>query len=185
MNLYLNSKTYCVLIILLTYLFIGCSSDLVDPIPEEPTDTISGIYFIHGTQIDTVFTYWPWPPGELPTVRSVDTTQISFTLNVKNVEAKQDTIQFHGLLGVNAGYVRPWRNLTAILSPDCFLERDCAYAKLDGEEFILEFGGITPLRTAPYYYGTGSLKNGRMALNTWFMYRGASSTYYLEGTKVE
>lgn len=185
MNLYLNSKTFCVLTILSTYLFIGCSSDLVDPIPEAPTDTISGIYFLHGTQIDSVFTRWPWPPGELPTVRSVDTTQISFTLNVKQVETKQDTIQFHGLLGVNAGYVRPWRNLATILSPDCYHEMDCAYAKLDGEEFILRFGGFTPSRSSAFYYGLGTLENGRMTLNTWFMYRNSSSTYSLEGTKIE
>ncbi|TVQ06079.1 MAG: hypothetical protein EA359_01655 [Balneolaceae bacterium] len=133
-------------------------------------NTVAGFYYMHGTRIDIRSTY---PGGGIIVT---DTLHISFTLNIKPVENKQDTIQFFGLEGVNAGEY-------SFLPADCSIlhsEDVCAYARLENSDFEIDF-----LRPGGSYWGSGSLENGVLTLETEYHYRGRGIQYSLHGVKIK
>lgn len=166
--------TEAVLAIVLATLLIGCSSNSVDSEPEESEglDTISGVYFLHGTKINQDVCWIPIKCEEGEPISS-DTLDIAFTVNVEWIEERQDTLKFIGLEGANTG-VRH-----VLYPPICIYPRDCAFAKLTDTEFEMDL-----LTSAGRYSGTGTLREGTLTLDTEFSYRTVLIKYDLTGPKI-
>lgn len=160
-------------IIILGVFILCCSENSVEPEPEKPEDTVSGIYYLHGTKIQIKYDF-PWPSwGGEEVILSQDTSQLAFTTTIKLLENKPDTVQFFGLEGANAGW--------SVFPQNCSeLHIYCAYATYRGH--ILELDLSSP---DGIYIGKGTLKDGKMTLDTHFEYRHTRLDFKLEGEKVE
>ncbi|MDZ7718274.1 MAG: hypothetical protein U5K72_05575 [Balneolaceae bacterium] len=154
--------------------YSGCSENPSESDPE-PVDEISGVYFVHGEQVNLTYDF-PWPSwgGDI-VILSRDTIETSFTLEIKLVENRPDTIRFFGLHGANDGKkgALPW-------TCDEFTPFDCAFANLTGSEFVVDIS--SPLGT---YDAMGKLENGEITLDAHFEYRGIGIDYSLKGVKVQ
>lgn len=135
-------------------------------------DNLSGIYFLHGTRINLKYDF-PWPQwGGEEVILSADTVEVVFSINIIVAENKQDTLQFFGLDGANAG--------NSVLPLNCTRGVPlCAYAEfINGE---MEFN----IRDANgEYNGVGTLDQNGITLNTHFEFRSDGVDYILTGKKV-
>lgn len=158
------------------FLFIlsGCSGSSVSTENDElKEDTISGIYFLHGTKITYRYDF-PWPSwGGEEIILETDTTTLSTTIYIERIDQDRDTLQIIGLNGLNAGTHR-------VLPPDCISLADrCAYVPFTDD--VIEFNFFEP---GGNFTGTGILSDGKMSLNTKFEYRSIGIYYNLTGEKV-
>ncbi len=174
----LTNKQYPIIILgACVYVLIilsGCSGSSVSPEQDElKDDTISGIYFLHGTKITHRYDF-PWPSwGGEEIILETDTTSLSTTIYIDRIDQYRDTLQIIGLKGLNTGTHR-------VLPPNCISLPDrCAYVPFtDG---VIEFNFFEP---GGYFTGRGSLSDGKMSLNTKFEYRSIGIYYNLTGEKV-
>lgn len=137
-------------------------------------EVLSGVYFLHGTKVELEYDF-PWPQwGGEEVILSADTSQVAFIVNVRMVEGKQDTIQFFGLEGANAG-------AEAVFPLNCSnLPETCVYAK--SATSVIEFNIREPNGV---YTGTAAFSEGKMTLNAHYEYRPDGIDYKLQGMKVE
>ena len=157
-------KTFLALSVLLFSLFILSCSETPTKSEPESVDEISGYYFIHGTKIEYEF-YFPWSDDN---IESADTLEIAFTVLIRKMQEKKDTVQFVGL-------EKAFTYIT-----ECNTQLHCAYSKISGSE--LEFDVSIP---SGRYYGSGTLADGKLTLDTKFRYRGNGTDYQLEGNVIE
>lgn len=148
---------------------------------EKSFESVSGLYYIHGYQVSLRFCYMSnlCEPGE---VLSRDTVRTSFIVNVKVFDEQEGLLQFSGLEGADIR-VRQASYSGSTSSPRCVKHQrpqDCAVAGLNGDQ--LEFDLLSAFGR---YYGGGTLKDGKMTLETKFHYRGMGIDYFLEGIKIE
>jgi len=155
--------------------FNSCNS--VDP-DAKAVDKMSGIYYMHGTKIITIypctFTCFDMEPY-------VETTTVAFTMNMEPVDGKRDTIRFFGLMGADAGESGT-RGFREFLFPiELFYSEEFkVYAHLTGSTFEID------LATAgPQYTATGILQNNAIQLSGQYHYRQRTFAYELEGVKIE
>lgn len=164
-------------IIFFLLILSGCSDGTVSPEPNEPTDTISGIYFLQGTKIEHTYDF-PWPSwGGEEVINTADTSNIAFTTQIRFFKDRygEKTLQFYGLEGLNAGE-------NAIFPPDCstYAPSTCGHLKFNNSTFEFDLFG-----SAGSFTGTGTLNEGLMSLNTKYEYRPTGIYYDLTGMKVE
>lgn len=141
----------------------------------EPEETVEGFYFLHGEKIEIKYKF-PWPSiGGEEIIISRDTVETSFTVEIKLVGSRVDTIQFFGLHGVNAGS-------RGILPGNCeeFTPDYCAFASLIDSDLDIEL-----LSPSGEYTANGTLENGQISLDAHFEYRSDGISYSLKGVKVE
>lgn len=91
-----------------------------EPEPEAPVDTISGVYFLDGSQ-----THWFWDCFNCFTDENPFRNGTEFSVNVQLVQDKVDTVRFYGLEGADAGIAEK------MVFPDCIHPYDCkVYGRL-------------------------------------------------------
>jgi hypothetical protein len=162
---------------LLVITSIGCSGNSVSSDPKEPEDAISGTYFLHGTQVNLRFC---WPQDCGATV--LDTISTSFTVTIKKIPEKPDTLRFSGLEGADIS-LRHIFYTGHTSSPYCVFGEErsyCADALYRNQQ--LEFNLGSPFGR---YFGEGTLTNGELQLETHFRHRGAGADYFLQGFKID
>lgn len=130
---------------------------------------VEGAYFMHGTIVEQSFEF-PW--GEDHLVRS-DTVTVSFVTTIRMVEEKEDTVQFLGLIGANAGRQNA-------LPVRCEHPDNCGYAAF--KMGLFQFDTLTP---GGYFTGTGQLEGDLLSIKASFKYRGIGEIYELKGEKIE
>jgi hypothetical protein len=137
------------------------------------TESVSGVYFMHGTIIEYTYDF-PWPQwGGEKVILDTDTTTISFVTTIQMVEEKQDTVQFFGLAGVNASR----DNILPVL---CDNPANCGYANFEMSLFQFNYRN-----GAGEFTGTGRLDGEILTLDTYFEYRAIGIEYDLQGKKIE
>lgn len=139
--------------IFLSVILFGCSVD-----SKEPVDNISGVYYLRGTQTHSGLSCFNCLDYEAPYINYTE-----FSVYVKLVKDKVDTVRIYGLEGTDAGIAEK------MLFPDCTTPDDCkVYGKRtpSGEiEIDIEHNGrryqasgyITSL-TAHYSHGNVSVE---------------------------
>lgn len=149
----------------------------------QPSDAISGVYFMHGIKISEIY---PCTFNCFDMEPARDTTMVSFTTNIWLVPEKTDTLRFFGLLGANAG--ESGRNqfkeflFSTSVHDDEDDEQYRIYGRMtDNSEFEIEVWG-----TGSRYIGAGSFqKNNTIQLEGMYQYRNRSFAYELVGVKIE
>lgn len=149
----------------------GCGDGkLTGPKPDLKKDIVSEFYLLEGWKMESR-SCWVCDMEEFEQ-RIIDTTRISFEIEVQWMEGKPDTVGFYGLEGANAGE-------NVVYPPHCVNMEDCmVYAKFTGRKLEFDTGDWGYL-----YKGTGTLENGIIELKTFHRYRGLRIEYELEGRK--
>ena len=138
-------------------------------VTSELSGDVEGAYFMHGTIIEQTYEF-PW--GEEHLVRS-DTTTVSFVTTIQRVEEKEDTVQFFGLIGANAGK----QNALPVV---CESPTYCGYAAFESGVFHFDY-----LSPGGRFTGSGQLEGNVLTINSSFKYRGIGEIYELRGEKIE
>lgn len=162
-------------ILIFLFLLTCCSETPSEPKAEpEPEETVAGFYFMQGEQVNLTYQF-PWPQwGGEEVILSRDTIETSFTMEMKFVVNKPDTIQLYGLHGVNDGN-------RFLFYPDCTeTPTTCAYGKIVEDKLEIQLSHSTGKYTA-----MGTLKNGEIFLDAHFEYRNVGVEYSLKGMKVK
>lgn len=164
------------IILLILSLLLGCS----DPLKPDYSESVVGTYRLSGKQINLRYCYLGGPGNcSIDEVIESDTLDVSFEMKIKPVPNKKDTIWVSGLEGADVS-VQNAEFSGGGANPNCSFEKDCPYVKLVGE--TLKFD----MNTWGYrYYGTGTIVDGKMSLNTYYRYRPHGVHYILEGEKIE
>lgn len=147
---------------------------------EKTADEYSEFYYMKGIQISQRLCFIG-PSCEHGEVMESDTLKNSFLVQLTFSREKPDSVLFNGLEGVNT---RPRDmfdgfNGGPAAYPECSPSLDCGHALINGNE--LEFSLGTP---EGRYFGTGTLENDRLTLETQYNYRGNAAVYILEGQKI-
>jgi hypothetical protein len=174
----INYNISCIGIFFL--LLFSCTDNSTAPDDNEPDDEISGTYFLEGYQVNLDLCY-VGQNCEGNEVLSRDTVQRSFSVEIELVNNRTDTLLFKNLEGADIGIKHPEYSGHAAdvdcpsSSPDY-----CAYAHFQNN--ALQFNIVTQ---PGEYFGTGTLSNEKLTLETSFRHRGAGVDYVLSGVKQE
>jgi hypothetical protein len=98
---------------------------------------------------------------------------VSFVTTIRRVEEKQDTVQFFGLIGANAGKQN-------VLPVTCEVSDNCGYAAFEMGVFQFEY-----MAPGGYFTGSGRLDGDLLTISASFKYRGIGEVYELRGEKIE
>lgn len=141
-------------------------------------DPNQGTYLIQGVQINKYLCAIGCN-GEQGSILSSDTLYRSYEISIEMIDFREDTLRFRHLEGTEVDVMGiPYQGHTS--NPDCYMnEEDCSYSKLTGNQ--LEFDILSPFA---WYYGTGTLHNGNLKLETTFYYRGIEVDFYFTGYKI-
>lgn len=159
--------SFCTVLTVSVSLF-SCSGVSTDTDPDnEFTDRISGLYYLSGHKIKTTNT------GFVDQTR--DSIGVTFTVNIKMIKEKEDSIRFLGLEAVDTG------EMEKRVFPKCINPENCrVYGKIiDNEEFIIY---ITNERRS--YQGNGILGNRDIELNARFEDESTTIEYFLTGKQI-
>lgn len=171
-----------ILVFLFFTVFVGCSENPAKSVPdnERTEEAVSHNYYLmKGTQVSKKFCYVSnlCDSGEL---LESDTLQTSFLVEVVPQENKPDSILFAGLEGVDTRAREMYSGFNGGTAAYLGCENHaCSYAKKTENElaFFLESPGGA-------YYGSGSLNNDLLILETEYYYRGSGADYFLEGKRI-
>lgn len=152
------------------------SCNTVDP-HTKALDNMSGVYYMHGTKISTVypctFTCFDMEPY-------VDTTRVAFTMNMEPVDEKKDTLLFFGLLGADAGDSGPYQHTENLFPIELFYQEEYKiYANVAGNTFEIELWSA-----GPHYKATGIVEDGMIELEGYYRYRNRTFAYSIAGKKI-
>lgn len=155
--------------------FNSCNS--IDP-HAKAVDKMSGIYYMHGTKIITIYPC-TWTCFDMEPY--VESTTVAFTMNMEPVDGKRDTIRFFGLMGADAGESGT-RGFKEFLFPieSFYSETRTVYAHLNDNTFEIDL-----MTAGPQYTATGILQNNAIQLSGQYHYRQRTFAYELEGVKIE
>lgn len=109
---------------LCVWLLISCADQAVEqdpePEPDPSIDTISGVYFVDGSQ-----SHWFWDCFNCKTDENPFKNGTEFSVNAQLVKDKVDTVRFYGLEGADAGIAEKK------VFPNCTHPNDCrVYGRL-------------------------------------------------------
>ncbi|WP_234568087.1 hypothetical protein [Rhodohalobacter sp. 614A] len=142
-------------------------------------ESISGMYFLHGTKISTIypctFTCFDMEPAR-------DTVSVAFTTNVWLVQEKTDTLRFLGLLGADAGESGP-NQFNEFIFPIELQDEDQyrIYGRIsDNSEFEIDLKSAGPRYTA-----AGSFTGKTIQLEGQYHYRQRTFEYSFQGVRIE
>lgn len=165
---------------LLIMLWVSLSAIINLPATQdEPSDSISGTYFMHGKKISEIysctFNCFDMEPAR-------DTTTVSFTTNVWLVPEKTDTLRFIGLMGADSGEAGQFQFSEFLFPIELHDEEQYKiYGRLkDDSDFEIELW-----LTGARYNGSGSFQNKTIQLQGIYQYRNRSFAYELEGVRIE
>tara|TARA_R100001143_G_scaffold6711_1_gene9068 strand:+ start:8583 stop:9137 length:555 start_codon:yes stop_codon:yes gene_type:complete len=138
-------------------------------------------YFLQGIQISQRLCNISsaCEPGE---VIESDTLNTAFIVRLTFSSEKPDSVLFDGLEGANTKpreMISSGFNGLAAAYRECSPSSDCGHARKTGNK--LEFNLSSP---SGRYFGKGTLDNGRLTLQTQYIYRGSGAEYILEGQKI-
>lgn len=142
-------------------------------------DPITGMYYLYGTKISTIYPC-TWTCFDMEP--AVDTTSVAFTANVWLVEEKQDTLRFFGLLGADAGERGP-NQFGEFVFPIVLYghEQQKVYATLgNSNDFEINLNN-----TGERYTAAGSFTGNTIQLEGQYHYRQRTFEYNLQGVKIE
>lgn len=147
---------------------------------EKAAGEYSEFYYMKGIQISKRLCIYG-PTCDEDEILNSDTLKTSFLVQLTFSREKPDSVLFNGLEGVNTGPRDMFEGFNGgpAAYPECSPGLDCGHARIDGIE--LEFSLGTP---EGRYFGTGSLANERLTLETKYNYRGNVAEYILEGQKI-
>jgi hypothetical protein len=167
-------KAFLVAVLFLSSILLEGSGDISNSNSDVlMSDSISGVYFLHGTIIEYTYDF-PWPQwGGEKVIVDTDITTISFVTTIQMVEEKQDTAQVFGLAGFNA-------SSNKVLPVECESPNTCGYVNF--ETGSLQFNYRT---AAGEFSGTGRLDGEILTMDTYFEYRALGIEYDLEGKKIK
>jgi len=140
----------------------------------------SEFYYMKGIQISQRLCFFG-PTCQEDEVVDSDTLKTSFLVQLTFSREKPDSVLFNGLEGVNTHPRDMFDGFNGgpAAYPECSPSLDCGHARINGNE--LEFSLSTP---EGRYFGTGTLLNERLTLETQYNYRGNVAVYILEGQKL-
>ncbi len=176
----LKKITVCVVAVLLATFFWSGFDSVAGSLSEtqEKSDAISGLYFLHGTKMSTIypclFHCFDMEPAR-------DTTFVAFTTNVWLVPEKTDTLRFFGLLGADTGEQGP-NQFGEFLFPIELHDEDQyrIYGRITANsEFEIEL-----MYAGQRYVASGSFTDNTIQLEGKFEYRNRTFAYDLEGIKI-
>lgn len=149
-------------------------------ITEKAGGEYSEFYYMKGIQISKRLCIYG-PTCDEDEILNSDTLKTSFLVQLTFSREKPDSVLFNGLEGVNTDPRDMFEGFNGgpAAYPECSPALDCGHAKIDGNE--LEFSLGTP---EGRYFGTGTLANERLTLETQYIYRGNVAEYILEGQKI-
>lgn len=162
-------KIGVIIVVWICLISSSCSHNSIESIPEEQIDSISGVYYLRGPQ-----THSGWHCNHCLIVDPyINYTE--FSVNVKLVPDKVDTVRIYGLEGADAGIAEKK------VFPSCTSPDGCpVYARLkpSGEvEVDIEHNGRM-------YQATGFMYPTTISLTAYYSYEDVSVDYDLSGERV-
>lgn len=179
MRLFQRNSTGLIIVLLGMFgLFLikGCgdSSTNMDDDEDVEADQISGIFYVTGEEIRTIYSDWPIPEGEEP---SRDKTRIGFIMKIQKIGDGDDQLRIVGLEGADVG------KYDNRVYPDCSTPDECKiYGSLIGEDLEIEIEN-----NGRSYQAAGSIYQTYepyVEMTATYNYQNVTIQYELEGEKM-
>lgn len=144
----------------------GCGDSSTSPDDEEEGDQVSGIFYVRGKEVRTIYSDWPIPEGEVP---SKDEERISFIIKIQKIRTGSDQLRIIGLEGADVG------KYDNRIYPDCTIPEECKiYGNLVGEDLAIDIEN-----NDRSYQATGKI------YKTYEPYLEMTATYSYQNVKIE